>query len=326
MQLCRITRMPDQDTVPIAHLGTSHWPSTHPLSNCSPASAAHCLPQQIQHLATVLSNAVGGKPGIDYTMHGANKVRARRNARSQQHLHGAAWGGAPYGAGWEEPRWLFAYQGTPLLTLPVPNITRYHHHHHHHHHHRRRRRRHVRRCPCTAATRRTACRAPTPPPPWLTWPVTAPTTPTTRPTPRVRCSAIRRAAARAAAPPCCRTRHRRGTETLTVRSRRSTACRTGRARDWRWPDGTRRVRRGAGAAAARARLHPARHRRQQHQQHQHQQQQWLDCRRMAVDGCWHACALAWGQPARVCVCVSLAWARGAAIAWPWPRHRAGWRA
>ncbi|PNW77853.1 hypothetical protein CHLRE_10g454450v5 [Chlamydomonas reinhardtii] len=32
----------------------------------------------IQHLATVLSNAVGGKPGIDYTMHGANKVSLYR--------------------------------------------------------------------------------------------------------------------------------------------------------------------------------------------------------------------------------------------------------
>ncbi|KAG2449516.1 hypothetical protein HYH02_005659 [Chlamydomonas schloesseri] len=33
---------------------------------------------QIQHLATVLNNAVGGKPGIDYTMHGANKVSLYR--------------------------------------------------------------------------------------------------------------------------------------------------------------------------------------------------------------------------------------------------------
>ncbi|KAG2431718.1 hypothetical protein HXX76_009215 [Chlamydomonas incerta] len=32
----------------------------------------------IQHLATVMNNAVGGKPGIDYTMHGANKVSLYR--------------------------------------------------------------------------------------------------------------------------------------------------------------------------------------------------------------------------------------------------------
>lgn len=33
---------------------------------------------QIQHLATALNNAAGGKPGVDYTMHGANKVSLYR--------------------------------------------------------------------------------------------------------------------------------------------------------------------------------------------------------------------------------------------------------